>query len=416
MAESMRDAVAHGPLALRERVLGWVQKCRRTDDRAASCVFSEVATEPTIISLCLAILTAELYDAAGWLEQPNWAESILADQDPVTGLFIDPAFSRVDLESTAPGADYLHYQTTYFALNALDALGTGPRHALHFVEPFRDASYLWTWLENLDWTAPWKESNWIMFIATALYAVWQWEGDGPAFAALHHLLDWLDDRQDPKTGFWGVDSGAPLVDAMAGAYHFLPFYLCLQRPIHFPEQLIDSTLSLQQPDGLFHPSGGGDACLDVDAADILVKASLSTMHRAREVHQALKRVHAGLLDNLSSEGGFCRARQRPLPPKSWKRRWVEAFGLEVILGRPYVPPQEIWYYSGWKKMPFDIRQADLWSTWFRSYGLALIDLNYGEASVEVNWRFRRLPALGWHSAPDIVQDALERDRPVTREA
>jgi hypothetical protein len=389
---------------LRDQVLAWVQTCHQETSQGPGYVFSASASEPTIMSLCFAILNAELYDALPGDGHEAWQNVVMSVQDPTTGLFVDPLFSPGDLEPTGPGEEYLHYQTTYFALNALNALGCRPGHPLRFIKPFCEVAHLERWLEGLDWSDPWKESNWVMFIAAALYMVWQWEGEGSALRALHHLLDWLDAHQDPETGFWGTQDGASLLDAMAGAYHFLPFYFCLGRPIHYPDRMIESTLALQQPDGLFHPDGGGDACLDVDAIDILAKCSLVTQHLAHEVKTSLEQAYYGLLNNQGTDGGFCRARHRPLPLKSWKRRLVEPLGLDRLLGKPYSSPREVWYYSGWEEMPFDVRQSDLWSTWFRSYGLAVISTHYPETfPANMNWAFRRLPALGWHDRARIIQ-------------
>ncbi len=394
---------------LRDQVLNWTQQCRRTGPQGPTYVMGAAASTPTVMALCFAVLTLELYDLLPDAHSEEWQYLLLSLQDPKTGLFIDPLLSANDLTPTSPGVDYLHYQTTYFALNALDALGYEPKYPLHFVERFYDPSYMQMWLEEqLDWSNPWRESNWIMFVATALYAAWQRTDDHTAQQSLHHLLDWLDSRQDPQTGFWGLKEGASVLNAMAGAYHFLPYYFCLGRPLHCLEQMIDSTLSLQQPDGLFHPDIGGDACLDVDAADILAKCSLLTPHRADEVQLALTRVFEGLMSNQDDAGGFCRARHRPLPPKSRKRRLAEAFGLDRLLRKPYLPPVQIWHYSGWKKMPYDIRQGDLWSTWFRSYGLAVISARYpGQFFTGVPWQFRPLPALGWHDETRIRQGSLD---------
>ena len=95
--------------------------------------------------------------------------------------------------------------------------------------------------------------------------------------------------------------------------------------------------------------------MDVDAVDILVKCSLLTGHREAEVKQALSGVFNGLVRNQAEDGGFCRARLRPLPAKGWKRRVGEMVGLDRILRKPYQPPREIWYYNGWRRLPFDIR-------------------------------------------------------------
>jgi hypothetical protein len=139
--------------------------------------------------------------------------------------------------------------------------------------------------------------------------------------------------------------------------------------------------------------------MDVDAIDILVKCSLITPHRSAEVESALDRAYHGLLNSQSPDGGFCRARHRPIPPKSWKRRLSEPLGLDRLLRKPYEPPKEVWHYSGWTLMPFDIRESDLWSTWFRSFGLAVISARYpAKYPSSVSWHFRRLPALGWHNS------------------
>jgi hypothetical protein len=361
------------------------------------------------MALCFAVLTAELYDALIPEQHNHWRRLLLDAQDRDTGLFADPLFSRHDLEPTSLGEDYLVHQTNYFALNALDALEGRPHYPLRFVEPYLSIPDLREWLDGLDWSKPWRESNMVMFTATALYVTWQWQGEGRALSALLGLLDWLDEHQDPETGFWGLEEGASLQDAMAGAYHFLPYYFCVGRPLHFPEKMIESTLSLQQPDGLFHPDGGGDTCLDVDAVDILVKCSLLSSHLASQVQEALERAYVGILGNWCEEGGFCRALHRPLPPKSWKRRLGEAVGLDRLLGRPYLPAPEGWNYSGWTKMPFDIRQGDLWSTWFRSFGLAVIGSRYpARFPTEVQWRFRKLPALGWHFSDRIAQSRSQK--------
>lgn len=387
---------------LRDSVLASVQACRRETPQGMSCVLSATASQPTVMALCFAILTAELCDALRDDGREDWRDFLLSIQDPATGLFMDPLFSEDDLEPSSPGKEYVIYQTTYFTLNALDALGCRPRHALRFADPFYEQVHVKTWLDRLDWTSPWRESNWVMFVAGALYAVWEWENDPAARQALHHLLDWLDAHQDLATGFWGTQDGASLLDGMAGAYHFLPFYFCLGRPVHLPERMIESTLALQQPDGLFHPDGGGDACLDVDAVDILVKCSLVTPHMAEDVRAALLKAYDGLRDNQEEDGGFCRARHRPLPPKSWRRRLAEPLGLDRLLRKPYSQPRQVQYYSGWTKMPYEVHQSDLWSTWFRLFGLAVISVRYRDAfPAGAKWRFRRMPALGWHD-PGLI--------------
>ncbi len=390
--------------ALKDKVLHWVQECRRGRPEDVGYAISAGAPDPTIMSLCFAVLIAELYDGIPDDHlQERWRQALISVQDAETGLFIDPLLFPDDLKFESPGMDYLIHQTTYFALNALDALAARPLHPLRFADPYCDPAYLEEWLEGLDWSNPWRESNWVMFIAASLYVKWQWEDSHAAWAALHRLLDWLDTHQDPETGFWGVGQGASLLHAMAGAYHFLPFYFCLGRSPHYPERMIESTLSLQQPDGLFNPEGGGDACLDGDAIGILALCSLITSHKTAQVESALEHAFYGVFDNQSEEGGFCRARLRPLPRKTWKRRMAETLGLDRLLHRPYQVPRQIEKYEGWNRMSYDIRQPDLWSTWFRSHSLALISARFPRRIIDgIEWRFRRLPSLGWFDRDTIM--------------
>lgn len=389
---------------LRQRVLAWVSCCRQGATEGPAYTLSTIAPEPTLMSLCFALLTRELFDALpGAEERERTVQVLTSTQDAESGFFLDPCFRPDDLDSTSPGRDYVVHQTTYFALNPLDALHAKPPHALRFADPYFQPAFLEKWLCRLDWSNPWRESNRVMFIATALYARYSWWNDFGALSALHSLLDWLDKHQDPATGLWGTREGAPLLHAMAGAYHLLPFYFALHRPVHFCERILDSTLSLQQIDGLFHPLGGGDACLDVDAVGILAWCSLVVPSKAPQIQIALERAFRGILANQSEEGGFCRARLRPWPAKSWRRRIAEALGLDRMLRRLYRPYPQVMNYEGWKKMPFDIRQPDLWSTWFRSYGLAVISTRLAGRFVEgISWRFRRLPGLGWYDEAAIL--------------
>lgn len=395
-----------GPSAkmLQEKVLTWVSRCRREGTENPSYILSAIAPEPTVMSLCFAVLIMELLSALPESEDRMRIIARLTSlQEEETGFFLDPCLKPDDIESTSPGLEYLVHQTTYFTLNALDALDARPRHSLHFVEPYLQPGFFERWLCKLDWSNPWRESNRVMFIATVLYVKHYWENNPKALTALHTMLDWLDEHQDPETGLWGTREGSPLLHAVAGAYHLLPFYFCLNRPIRFYEKVLESALSLQQPDGLFHPLGGGDACLDVDAVGLLVWCSLVTPNQASRVQVALERAFRGILANQSEEGGFCRARLRPWPAKTWRRRIAEAFGLDRLLRKPYRLYPQVMNYEGWKKMPFDIRQPDLWSTWFRSYGLAAISARFpGKFLDGIPWRFRRLPGLGWYDEAAIL--------------
>jgi hypothetical protein len=137
------------------------------------------------------------------------------------------------------------------------------------------------WLENRDWSRPWYESNNAMFLLYFLSL--EAAPGGRAYHAIVEALDWFDATQDPLTGLWGTEMGARLLDGVAGAFHILLFYYFFDRPVPRIERLIDSTLALQNRDGLFSPFGGGGSCEDLDAVDILCNARVRTNYRRRDV-------------------------------------------------------------------------------------------------------------------------------------
>lgn len=392
---------------IRDECLAWVERLERERGWGPAYGLSSSSAHTTVMASCFVVLVYELFGHLSDLSRSRletWRSHIASCQDEDSGLFIDPQLRSEDLLIDRLDESYVRRQTTFFALSALDALAGAPSYPLAFLEPYKAQHTLRSWLSGLDWSQPWGESNKVMFVASFLIQSWEQDQDARAGEAVQALLDWLDEHQDPRTGYWGTHQGASLLDAMAGAFHFYFLYLYVGRSFRYVPNIIDHTLSLQHADGLFHPAGGGGACLDLDAVDILVKCSLLTDHRAGDVRAALSRAHAALLAAQNEDGGFSEARNRPRPTKSWKRRIGEAFALDRLLNRPYEPPRQVLHYSGWSRMAFGLRESNLWATWFRPLALALISTRYpGEFSHGEGWTFRRGPALGWHDRQRILE-------------
>lgn len=351
----------------------------------------------TLLATCFAVFVYELLGALDQLpsdqrgEWQNWLQSV---QDPRSGLFLDPLARPAEFAAEGHTWDYFTWQTTFFCLSALDALHVKPLHSLSFVEPYHAPLLVVGWLKGLNWRNPWLESNKIMFLVSFLLQM-------DMTKTANAVFDWLDHTQDAATGYWGTDRGADMLNAMAGAFHFYFLYFYLGRPVHCTETIIDHTLQLQQPDGLYHPRGGGGACLDLDAVDILVKSSLLTDYRAEDIRASLGRSFAAIVANQRPSGAFCEA-LRPSASKSLRRRAGEALGLDRLLRKPYRPPVEFLRYTGWSKMEYSSDEGDVWATWFRSLALALISSRYrDEFGQAIPWRFRCSPALGWHDPQRI---------------
>lgn len=384
----------------------WLDTMIHNDGQFGPHRISSSSPHNTLLSSCFAVLARETIGALNLFSSSQlqeWSQYIAKHQSSESGLFLDPLLDRNDLSKRGHNWQYITWQFTFFSLAALDALEAQANYPLSFVEIFLDSNKIEHWLANRDWSDPWLESNNIMFLISFLIQEWERTGNLTYSKAAHTILDWLDEYQNPKTGYWDLNRGASLLNAMAGAFHLYFFYFYLGRPVNYPERIIDSTLALQEPDGLFDQRGGGRACLDMDAIDILVKFSLLTEHRVTEIKEALRHAFEAILMNQNPDGGFCEAKRPPLWQKSLKRRVAESVGLDRLLNRSWRGrPIEHKHYSSWDKMRYWVDESDLWSTWSRVYTLALISSRYPDEFIDdINWQFRSSPTLGWHNESQL---------------
>jgi glycosyltransferase involved in cell wall biosynthesis/SAM-dependent methyltransferase len=334
----------------------------------------------TVTSTCMGVLIAEGLGLR-LPNRDNIVRSILEAQDPATGRFLEPLAGIMPPTGETHGEDYLHSKTTYYALHALDALDAKPRYPLQFLHDFSEKERMIQWLSDLDWKNPWRESNLVMHMLSALLFSLHWEGNPSAAARYHDVLDWLDARQDPRTGLWGTEQGASLLNAVAGAYHFIPFYRYARRPVRGWSKIVDACLELQNEDGLFAPSRGGGACEDADAIDLLCTAVRVTGLLRSEIRQALTRAFWAIWNMQRPDGSF---------PYS-----------NVDGDSPYL-------YSSWPAMEARVGGGDLWATWFRLCALHTIRALLGDDLPDLGpWTFRRFPGLGFH----LQDTAIPPDAP-----
>ena len=267
-------------------------------DSDSSFVLQKKFNQSTLMSSAFSLLTLELIGCIESLNSQAYVNPFLQNQDKTSGLIIDPktTFDRSSLED--PEKNYIHYQTTAFSLSAIDALGYAPEHSLVFLDYFRDKNNINKYFENIDWSNPWHESNKIMFLLQFFSFELIRLKDESAKKYIDQILDLLDKYQDSKTGLWGTQYGASSFSAMAAGFHFIMFYQHFNRDIRFKELVVESVCNLQMKDGLFHPFGGGGACEDMDAIDMLVK---SMNENEPEALRALERSHSALIKNFNSE-------------------------------------------------------------------------------------------------------------------
>jgi hypothetical protein len=265
----------------------------------------------------------------------------------------------------------------------LDLFYLEAKYPISFAHPYTDPDTLLTWLSQRDWSNAWKEGNNLLFILQFLVYLRDKEDHPKAQSALDLMLDWLDSEIDPKTGLWGTNGFCSPFVAMCGGYHQLLAYYYTQRNIAFSAALTDTTLSLQHFDGGFSPAGGGGACEDVDAVDILVNLYKLYDYRRPEIRLALRRCLKHLYQLQNSDGGF------PYKKNS----------TFIHLGIPATK-------SG-------TGLSNMFSTWFRVHTIALIaEILTDEATLkDMDFHFNPTLSMGWHSPWDKRANAVtNRDK------
>ena len=362
--------------------------------------------QTTLMSSAFSIITLELVDSLNKVEITKEQNYFLKYQDEKTGFFVDPNLNLDSKKIEDIELNYIHYQTTAFSLSALDALGMKTKYNFTFLNAFRGKEKILKFFKKIDWRNPWHESNKIMFLLQFFsyeYIVIEKED---SLDDIYTILDCLDSAQDSKTGLWGTQYKASSFASMAAAYHFLIFYKYFNRKINFSEKISSSVFQLQMRDGLFHPFGGGGACEDLDAIDVIYKTSSGVNTESEE---SLKRAYRALLQNYDKNGGFCWAKRPTFPflvGLKYFNPSLELFNIGMIkwiiknnyIGSliPFFKEKKIYEYSNWNLMKYHINLSDSWSTWFRLLSIATIERLLPDLKKhDIDYKFRRLPSIGW---------------------
>lgn len=167
--------------------------------------------------------------------------------------------------------------------------------------------------KNLGWHYIWRSSHIGGGVAAALamtrelHEKW-WSGVVDSQQWFNWYFDWLDAKVNANTGFWqrafwNYIYNKPTMIDMAGAVHFFWVYEALGQPFPFPEQVIESTIPLQRPDGLYkdHPF-----CIDLDGNFCIIRSYLQLpSHKQqqyeKQVMAAVERNFFGVLDYLNGQ-------------------------------------------------------------------------------------------------------------------
>ena len=355
---------------LRETTLKFVENMRVKDGPYGRYKLSPGSQEDILYASAFAVLIRELHNDLPNLkeqERRQWIDYINSTQDEESGFFLESRMKNEDLTSQIHDREHINMHLCVHCLAALKALGSKPPYPLRFALKYREPDRLIKWLEERDWTNPWLEGNSVMFIGEFLVVDWETTGSPQARKALDIYFDWLDSFQDPATGYWGGKCGADNFTAMCGAFHEYFIYYYMHRPINYMEKIVDATLPLQHEDGLFNPEGDGGSCQDIDAINILVNMYQRTdYYRRQDIEAVLRKALFSILKVQNKDGGFIFTKGKDFKLLGWEKSFVPA------------------------------DESELFSTWFRTYSIALIacvlkDIPY----VENNFKFNEHVGMGW---------------------
>lgn len=214
-----------------------------------------------------------------------WAASLQEEADAWAAAI--GAFCAADGRFIEHETWHLWEHATAYAVAGLALLGRRPGRPLAALAALDTKAALLRWLRRCNWELVWPGSHQIGGLA-AVAAV---EGP-PTPDWFDWYFDLLDRRVDPRTGFWArglVHRIKPAgVHEMAGAVHMYWVYHHQGRPLLCPGRIVDATLALQRPGGLF---GAPPAfCRELDGVWTLIHASdQAGGYRASEVRAACRR-------------------------------------------------------------------------------------------------------------------------------
>ncbi|MGD9200029.1 MAG: hypothetical protein PVI26_00570 [Chitinispirillia bacterium] len=324
----------------------------------------------TLYSSCFA---AMLYHYVGELKKLNdenrqgWINYIQQYQEPKTGLFIGPEINPSELTSSYHNYDHVTMHLTAHVLPTINLLGGKPRYSLRFAHRFMDKKFLLKWFEKIDWRDAWLRGNDLLFVGQFLIYLRNIEKESDAQPALDLYFQWLDSQIDKRTGLWGTNGFCNHYNALYGGYHQLLVYYFCKHDLPFASRTIDTTLRLQHPDGSFTPDGGGGACEDVDAVDILVNMYKYTGYRNRAISFALNLILNSILKTQMSDGGFVYRRGIPF--------------THMGITKTSSPPDH----------------SNLFATWFRIHTIALCcQILIDHPLAKFDWQFNHTCSMGWH--------------------
>lgn len=356
---------------IRQKTLWFVENMRiKNGDVYGMYKYSPSQKEPTLYSSCYAALVRDLYkdlENLSTKERKEWITYIQSFQCE-DGLFRDPKINN----EIAGDSDWWGWRhLTLHCIMALTALGAKPILKFKIIEPFKNTNFVIKWLESQDWTIdPATTSNKIQNYFTLLQYTRDFQGEDWANKSLSVAYEWLDQKQDHKTGLWGKRFTKPqdLSNGVQTGYHIWLLYFYDKRDIRYKNQIIDSCLATQNKLGGFGVPLNSSACEDIDSIDPLIRLSLITTYRKDAIEKALQKAIPWIFVNMNEDGGFV-----------FRRFESFTYGHQLMSSKK--------------------DESAMFPTWFRTLSLAYLGKYFPDSFLgKFNWKFLNSPGLQfWNS-------------------
>ena len=245
----------------------------------------------------------------------QWADKILACQDD------EGWFSRLNHRghSREHATAYAIGALTLLAVEADEEYLSAVRPLTGMLPLLTDPAAFTKWIEHLNfrgtihdirtknvgWHHIWRSSHIGGGIPAALGMMGEhvdlwWSGRVDLNAWFERYFQWLDDHANPRTGywqraFWNKVYRSPTLIDMGGAVHFYWVYAARARPLPYPAKIIDATLTLQKPTGLYrqHPY-----CIDLDGNFCINRAYLQLDSARQQTYR--EQVYASATANFEA--------------------------------------------------------------------------------------------------------------------
>ncbi|MBD3253879.1 MAG: hypothetical protein GF383_02245 [Candidatus Lokiarchaeota archaeon] len=230
----------------------------------------------------------------------EWRKFIQSYQNEKSGWFKEGLFNY--------GFHFKEHSTA-FAVSALKLLGTTPKYPLKIAEKLNTQKKVEKWLKRgpewglLYWPGSHRGGGVAAVFATL----------GPEKYPHEDFFDWyfnwLDKNADPEVGFWRLGWIHKLKkdrltkNELGGAVHYYWIYEFLNRPIPYPEKIIDSTLALQNDMGTWDTIDS--YCIDLDAIFCLTRCLRQTStYRIEEIKSSILKYLEHVTNTINNKEFF----------------------------------------------------------------------------------------------------------------